>query len=372
MTKQVLFILDSLGIGGSEKKVINIANSLVHKSYGVHILYLNCPNILADRVSDDIYLSSLDRKQKVDARAILRYRMHLATYRVGSVVAVNLYPLFVHKMATLGMRNMPHLFVSINTMYEYMTSAKGRLQMHIYKSLLKRGCKIIFGSENQMRFWISKYGLAADYAQVIYNGIDTSYYSVQTMDVDRLALRERYRMAEDEIVLGMVSSFRPLKSNIDLIRACKILLSQGYNIKVLFAGDGPDFGKCIAASRDMNVADKIVFMGAVSDVRPALLLMDIFVLTSRSETFSNAVLEAMAMSKPVVLGDVGGASEMLSDGVNGFLYQPGNINDLASRIRTMIDNNSLDAMSRQSRKIVEKRFTIQEMVRKYENVIFSE
>ena len=121
----------------------------------------------------------------------------------------------------------------------------------------------------------------------------------------------------------------------------------------------------------MKIRDKIIFLGNVADVRPVLLVMDIFVLTSQSETFSNAALEAMAMSKPVILSDVGGASEMVIEGLNGFLYPPGDLSGLVSSIITIIDNNCFDDMGKQSRRIIENNFTFDEMIKQYERVMFS-
>jgi glycosyltransferase involved in cell wall biosynthesis len=371
MNKHLLFIIDSLCIGGTEKKFIAIANRLTTNGYRVHIIYLKPPNALIDKISKDVMVVSLNRKHKIDLNAILRYRKYIQKYKVDIVISASLYPMLVHRLAMLGVGAKPTLFVAINSMYTYMIYPKLRLQMYIYERLLRRGCITLFGAAKQMDMWVLKYKLPKDSVRVIYNGIDHDYYSSHALDIDRSVLKKRYGIGNEEVVLGMVASLRSVKSNIDLIRASKVLLDNGYKVKVVFAGDGTKRQECIIESEKMKIRDKIIFLGNVADVRPVLLVMDIFVLTSQSETFSNAALEAMAMSKPVILSDVGGASEMVIEGLNGFLYPPGDLSGLVSSIITIIDNNCFDDMGKQSRRIIENNFTFDEMIKQYERVMFS-
>ncbi len=76
------------------------------------------------------------------------------------------------------------------------------------------------------------------------------------------------------------------------------------------------------------------FIGAVEDVRPVLAALDVFVLPSIAvESFSNAALEAMSMGRPVILSDIGGAREMINDGVEGYVVSP---TELSARLPAMI------------------------------------
>ena len=370
MNKHLLFIIDSLCIGGTEKKFVAIANCLTTKGYRVHIIYLKPPNTLIDKISKDVTVVSLNRKHKIDLNAILTYRKYIKKHKVDIVIAASLYPMLVHRLAMFGVGAKPTLFVAINSMYTYMIYPKLRLHMHLYKRLLRRGCSLIFGSVNQMNMWVLKYNLPENSARVIYNGIDQNYYSCDALEVDRLALKKRYGIRDNETVLGMVALFRSVKSHIDLIRASKVLLDNGYKVKVVFAGDGDKRQECIIESEKMKISDKIIFLGNVVDVRPVLLLMDIFVLMSKSETFSNAALEAMAMSKPVILSDVGGASEMVVEGLNGFLCPPGDIRGLASKLTAIIDKKHFDDIGKQGRRIVESQFTFDKMIKHYERLLF--
>ena len=118
---------------------------------------------------------------------------------------------------------------------------------------------------------------------------------------------------------------------------------------------------------DAGVSDFIRFPGEMHDVRSALAAMDVFVLTSLSETFSNAALEAMAMGRPVVLSDVGGAREMVWEGVNGHLYPPSDIVHLTSILgKLAADSHALRRMGEEARRTIVERFSFSRMVDEYE------
>ena len=106
-------------------------------------------------------------------------------------------------------------------------------------------------------------------------------------------------------------------------------------------------------------------------MRPFLKVADTFVLTSTSETFSNAALEAMAMGLPVILSRVGGAAEMVEAGKNGFLYSPGNVTELAGHIAALAGDEAL------TRKVgaaaatqVQDSFSFTRMLDEYRSLLF--
>jgi glycosyltransferase involved in cell wall biosynthesis len=77
----------------------------------------------------------------------------------------------------------------------------------------------------------------------------------------------------------------------------------------------------------------------------------------------------MAAGKPLIMTDIGGAGEMVENGVNGFLFSPGDTGQLVDRIKNLIDHNLFAAMGTSSRRIVTERFTLKQMVHEYERVL---
>jgi glycosyltransferase involved in cell wall biosynthesis len=139
---------------------------------------------------------------------------------------------------------------------------------------------------------------------------------------------------------------------------------------MIIAGDGPERQCLEQVALKHEVSEKVVFLGSVLDVRPALSAMDLFVLPSRAvETFSNAALEAMSMGLPVVLSDIGGAREMVPDGKNGAIFAPGDVDGLTEKIEKLIRSGVLDEMGAASRSLVEERFSLESMVARYRDLI---
>ena len=101
---------------------------------------------------------------------------------------------------------------------------------------------------------------------------------------------------------------------------------------LLIAGDGPERSRLEALVRELGIAPAVRFLGVQSDMEAILSALDVFVLTSHSEGFSNAILEAMGMGLPVVASKVGGNIEMVEDGVNGFLVDPGDSEGVDRRL----------------------------------------
>ena len=242
--------------------------------------------------------------------------------------------------------------------------------MLIYAPLLRRGCQIIFGSSFQKKLWISKYHINPLVGKVIYNGIDLNYFNPEESSLNREEMRRRLGIKENEIVIGMVARFVPWKAHTDLLKATRKIIDRGIDIKILFLGEGTEREKIIGLIKSLEMENNVIILENTLDVRPVLVSMDIFALTSIAvETFPNAALEVMAMSKPVILSNIGGTSEMVENGINGFLYPPGDIDALASRIQTIIDNDLFLEMGKEARKIIEDKFTLEKMVSEYEKCL---
>lgn len=365
----VLFLLDSLIMGGSENKAVKIINHFAGIQEGCHLLYLNEPDTLAKHVSSDVNLLCLHRKGKIDLSCIRRYGQHLRKHHIEVVLCFQLYPFLNHFLSSLISDHKPRVIVSINITAFQKT--KENMQMYLYKHLLRRDCSILFGSECQQEQWIERYSLPRGSCSVLYNGVDLTRFNPSRYTSKREQIRAGYRLDPRDIVLGMVAQFRPEKAHQDLLVALRRLIDEGLPVKALLAGDGPRLPFIQKEAEALGLTDRVTFLGRTDDIPRMLAATDIFVLTSTAvETFSNAALEAMAMAKPVVLSNVGGASEMVEAGVNGLLYNHGDVTGLASSISRIVRGNLYERMGRHSRLLVEERYSFDKMIDGYSRLLF--
>jgi glycosyltransferase involved in cell wall biosynthesis len=125
-----------------------------------------------------------------------------------------------------------------------------------------------------------------------------------------------------------------------------------------------------ARARALGLADDVLIAGMQRDVRPLLAACDTVALCSTAvETFSLAALEAMALGRPVVLSNIGGAAEMVRPGADGFLFPAGDTRALVERLAALADESLRRPMGAAAREAVLARFTESAMVERYETLL---
>jgi glycosyltransferase involved in cell wall biosynthesis len=247
-----------------------------------------------------------------------------------------------------------------------ITERRVRRQMVLYRPLMRLAERMVFGCHMQMELWCNRYGLDARNCHVIYNGIDEKRFSRHSAGQWGGSLAVPAGIEKEDFLVGAVGTLWPNKNHAELIAMLETVRPVVPNAKLLIAGEGPERQRLLDAADEAGVSDSVYLLGEVDDVRPILERVDVFVLPSISETFSNAVLEAMAMEKVVIVSDTGGMREMVTDEVDGFVYEQGNVAALCTLIeRLAADPERRSEIGRNARKTVEKRFTFDRMIDEY-------
>ena len=186
----------------------------------------------------------------------------------------------------------------------------------------------------------------------------------------RRAVRRALGIEERELVVGMSAVLRPEKNHVQLVEAVAALRQRGLPVRALLVGDGPTRPAIEARARKLGVEQHVLITGLQRDVRPLVGACDAVALCSTAvETFSLAALEAMALGKPVVQSDIGGAAEMTQPGHDGFLFPPGDTRALIGRLGALADPAERERMGRNARESVELRFAEAAMVDRYEQTL---
>lgn len=332
----VAFLLGNLGGGGSETKTVRMANRFAVQGYDVHVIYLGAPHTLRSEINDGVSVLFLERRGKFSIRAYRRLRRYVAEKHIETVFCINHYPLIYGWPACRFGYRRRRCIAAVNT-YEF-TSSRDRFFMKIYTYILRRCDQVIFGSRAQQELWLEIYELDPERSEVIYNGVDVDYFS-QVGNDDR-NIRYELDIDKDAIVIGCVAHLRPEKAHGDLIAAMEILVTTSSRpLALLLIGEGPEERQLRALVDSRGIAEQVRFCGRAADVRPYLRAMDIFVLPSSSEVFSNAILEAMSMHLPVVCTAVGGSVEMVQDGLTGLTYPRNEVDRLVGALSTLISDN---------------------------------
>ncbi|OSM07113.1 glycosyltransferase family 4 protein [Magnetofaba australis] len=363
----VLFLLNTLTMGGSERKHVLLANWLHARGWRVEIAYLKAPHTLKELLDPAIPLHFLDRRGKWDPRVVRALSKRLREGAIETLWAVQHYPIvYAFPAARLTGRR---LYCSLNK--TFFRRRRDELKMALYAPLFRRADRLLFGCEAQMRFWMQRYALPSERCGFIHNGVDAARFDRAPLLAERERLRAQWGVGDDEVLLGAAATFRPVKRLEEFLEAGRRLMERGAPLKLALVGDGPEADKYHAFVRDNGLAERVILPGRMMDVRPALAAFDGFVLSSIAETFSNAALEAMAMGLPVVISDAGGAPEMVFDGDNGYRYPPGDAAALSDAMARLLDAEHRHKLGQNARATVLQRFTFERMARQVASVLES-
>lgn len=204
-----------------------------------------------------------------------------------------------------------------------------------------------------------------DQCLVIRSGIDI--HAIQNTAVDTDAKKRELGFNPAQPLIGMVASMKPQKAPLDFIRAAALVQRAHPNVGVVVVGDG-ELRPAVEAEADrLGVSARMKLLGWRRDVWEILRCLDVFVLTSLWEGLPRVYLEALTAGVPVVGTRVDGADEVIRNGENGYLVDPGDVAGIAARVQWLLDDrDARAAMGRRAAASLSMEFDIYEMVRRQE------
>jgi glycosyltransferase involved in cell wall biosynthesis len=185
-------------------------------------------------------------------------------------------------------------------------------------------------------------------AVVLPEAIEASQYEPKPQDA--IVVREELGIGTNTPLVGMIACFKPQKAPLDFIRACARVAAVHHSAHFFVAGDGVLRPEVEAEIGSLGLEARMHLLGWRRDVRRLLGAADVLVLTSLWEGLPRVVLQAMAAAKPVVATRVDGTPEAVTDGENGFLLEPRDVDGFADRIGRLLGDPSLaERMGREGR-----------------------
>lgn len=254
-----------------------------------------------------------------------------------------------HVLISLWLKNIPNIVIDHNTLDPCPVPPPRRYppkNLHLkylyetaYRYLLSRIINTVVCMNNlERKKLIDYYHISEDKAQVIYNGVEIDRFTFNNSE--RIKKIQELEIPKNKIIVLTIGRHSHEKGIDILLNAISLLSVEDKNKSVfIIAGEGTEHNALKKQALELGLADYVRFLGFRTDVPELLWASDIFVLSSRKETFGISVAEAMAASRCVIATAVGGVPELVGDA--GILISPESAEAMSFALANAINNKEL-------------------------------
>ena len=364
LPSRVVFLIDSLGMGGAESLMVPYlrhldparyepivcvfsvrdGNPLAHR---IRALGIPVDRVPVQRLLDPRGLPRLLRYLRIRRPALLHCQLELAP-TLGSVAA-----------RLLGIP----CVASLHTMDDPPRTARSRWRQAVMWWALRRFChRVIAVSEAVRSYHVRKGHVTPASVVTLHNGIDVAAFRPE--DPRELAVtRSSLGVPPGARIILTVAVLRPSKGIQHLIDALPGILAAVPNAHLLIVGEGAYSGTLRTLAAQRGVTSHVTFAGLRHDVPRLMQLGELFILPSLNDALPTVLMEAMAACKPVVATNVGGIAEIVRDGDTGLLVPPGCPAELGEACVRLLERPECAlAMGRRGRQVVASSFEVRQQV----------
>jgi L-malate glycosyltransferase len=351
----ILYIIDNLGHGGTERQLAELIQRLDRDLFCPHICTLKPSSALYEELDiPKISLNFVSFCHPSIVGNFLRLSGYVHKNRIQIIQAFFQDPLLLAAM--LKLFHQVKLIGSFRDLGFWRTSSAKRKMRLAYPFF----SGFIANSQAVKDHYVKIDGLQPEKVEVIYNGFDCSILD------EAQAVKPHVVVGK---TVGIVANLnRPVKRVDDFIRAVAVVREKFPDARYMIVGDGHLKTELEELAYSLGLKDFIKFTGRVDNPFDYIRLFTVGVITSETEGFCNAIIEYMAWGVPVVVTNAGGNNEIVCDGQNGFLTPVGDYRELARKvIRLLEDSNYAALMGDAGLKTISNKFTIDNMMNSHYN-----
>jgi glycosyltransferase involved in cell wall biosynthesis len=332
MKPRICYVIPSMAIGGSERQLLHLIQGVVVE-YDVHVVCTREAGALAGQLPDGVSVDVLECRGGWDWRLKARLREVFAkrkpelvhSFMFGFDYAVNV------AAKDAGVRAI------VSSRRQLATWKKPR-HIRLQKRANALVDAIVANSRAVARFSSKQEERPLEDYEVILNGIDVDLFQ-STQDSSEI--RNRFDIRLDKRVVGMVANYSPVKNHDAFLAMASILRETRSDLHFVLVGRGDLIGAVEAHIIALDLERQFTLIETIDNPAEAFALMDVAVLTSKSEGFPNVVMEAMASRTPMIASKVGGIPELIEHGKTGLLIDSGSPEKFALEVGRCLDDKAL-------------------------------
>lgn len=358
----ITHFVENLNRGGLERMVLELVKIQHGQGHRCQVVCLFEPGTQAHELDAlGVPVSACGKRQGLDWQALGRARQLL---RAHATEVLHTHNAVAHYQAVLagcglGMRHV------INTRHGMGGNSRSGRREWLYRRALARTDVVVTVCEAAHHDAVARGIVPQRKVRVVPNGIHVESFRRASGDM-RQRLRQTLGVSAQTRLLGSVGRLNWAKDQVGLIRAFRQVHDQQPDSALLLIGEGELRMKLQQCALAEGVASSVHFLGDRNDVHELLQGLDLFVLSSLSEGYSMALLEACAVALPIVATDVGGNREIVRDGSTGRLVPPSDPAALAAAMLALLQNPQQAAtLGDAARTWVEQHGSLEAMAARY-------
>lgn len=340
----ILYVIDTLGVGGKERQISYLANNLGDE-YSVYIIHFS--DIIGFEFNHNIKLIQCSRSRKS-----IYYQNFLSKlikeYKIDIIHSWDLVSSLT-SIIPAKYNNIKHINGNI----------RGSIKHNYFSKIY-----ILIG----ISFMFSDYVVANSYAGLKSKNkiLNTKYRVIH--NGFRIKQNSKKAVLNNDYHIGMVANVRSGK-DFDMLIDASVLLLATIPLKVYIIGSGPDLPRLKEKVKEFS--KNFIFTGFVNNPIDHISNLDVCLLLSKAtkshgEGISNSILEYFSLKKPVIATNSGGNNEIVKDGYNGVLVDEGNITQLVSNLNKLYLNGELrNKYGTNAFKTIKEDFSLENMINKY-------
>lgn len=365
---RIAHVVESLDIGGLEHVVVALAGAQRHRGHDVRVVCLWRRGALAERAeAAGVRVDCCDKRSGVDMRALGAMRGLLRDFRPDVLHTHNPMAHYYAVAAALGLG----VARIVNTRHGMGSSNLAARTEKLYRLALFATDHAVSVCDAARRRFVAHGTMPAGKAVVVRNGIDLARFRARDAGSGAL-LRAALALPADTVLFGTVGRLNEAKQQSRLLHALRALLDEGQQAAVVIVGDGELRPALEQMTDALGLRERVRLLGARNDVPQLLAGMDVFVLPSRTEGYSLALVEASAAALPIIATDVGGNAEIVQDGQTGLVVPAGDdVRLVAAMTELGNDASRREILGRQARAWALREGSLEAMCDGYERLYAS-
>lgn len=254
-----------------------------------------------------------------------------------------------------------------DSLYRLSDKRKSRIFIGLEQAINRHAARIIVPSKMIFEILTERQGIDPAKIDIVHYGfVPAKYASVEASKI--VAVRNEFAM-DGKFVVANFSRLHEEKGHAFLVEAAAKLKDDIRNLLVICVGEGPERSSIEKQIRELGVGENVKLAGWRTDAMAIMSAADAVVQSTLQEAFSQAMIEALWMSKPLIMTDVSGARDVIRDGENGLIVPKVDSSALADAIKRLVADTALgEEMAHAGRELVESDLVIEKKIKEYERV----